>query len=257
VHKNKQMDGFSYNDIFATKGIEYLIIVVFMTLLIPFWIVLNRRVKTSRKNEKSPGILTANSLQVPQGIFFSRYHTWTHLEKSGMAKVGLDDLLLHITGEIKFSHLKKSGDKVRKGDLVAQIEQKGKFLKVFAPISGEIMATNPVLTENPDLLNEDAYIKGWMYKIKPMSWVADTNSYFLAEDATSWSIQELDRFKDFLSVSLGKFMNEPSYAIMQDGGELRDQPLSELPNEVWEDFQQDFLSKKVLCGNRNCFRKKE
>ena len=257
MHKNNYMDGFSYNDIFATKGIEYLIIVVFMVLLIPFWMVLNRRVKTSGQVRKSPGILTGNLLQVPQGIFFSRYHTWTHLEKSGIAKVGLDDLLLHITGEVKFSHLKKSGDQIRKGDLVAQIEQKGKLLKVFAPISGEIMTTNPVLTESPDLLNEDAYIKGWMYKIKPVSWVADTNSYFLAEDATSWSIQELDRFKDFLSVSLGKYSHEPINVIMQDGGELRDQPLSELPNEVWEDFQQDFLSKKALCVNKNCFRKPE
>ena len=251
------MDGFSYFDIFATKGIEYLIIIAFLALLIPFWMLLNRRVKTTRQNQKSKGILTANSLQVPQGIFFSRYHTWTHLEKSGNAKVGLDDLLLHITGEVKFSHLKKSGDKVRKGDLVAQIEKEGKLLKIFVPISGEIMETNPVLTESPELLIEDAYIKGWMYKIKPISWVADTNSYFLAEDATSWSIQELDRFKGFLTESIGKYLPEPSNVILQDGGELIDQPLSELPNEVWEDFQQDFLSKKVLCGNRNCFRKKE
>jgi len=251
------MEGFSYNDIFATKGIEYLIIAVFMTLLIPFWIVLNRKVKTPRQIHKSPGILTANLLRVPQGIFFSRYHTWTHLEKSGIAKVGLDDLLLHITGEVKFSHLRNSGDKVRKGDIVAQIDQKGKLLKIFAPISGEIMETNSVLTENPELLNEDAYTKGWMYKIRPTSWVADTNSYFLAEDATSWSIQELDRFKDFLAASLGKYLHEPAYITMQDGGELRDQPLSELPVEVWEDFQQDFLSKKALCVNKNCFRKQD
>ena len=179
------------------------------------------------------------------------------MEKSGIAKVGLDDLLLHITGEVKFSNLKQSGDKVIKGDLVAQIDQKGKLLKVFAPISGEIMETNSVLNENPELLNEDAYIKGWMYKIKPTSWVADTNSYLLAEDATSWSVQELDRFKDFLVASIGKYLPEPTNVIMQDGGELRDQPLSELPNEVWEDFQQDFLSKKALCVNKNCFRKSE
>lgn len=251
------MDGFSYNDIFATKGIEYLIIIGFLVSLIPFWILLNRRVKTTTQKQKSSGILAANSLQVPQGIFFSRYHTWTHLEKSGVAKVGLDDLLLHITGKVKFSDLKKSGEKIRKGDLVAKIDHKGKLLKIYSPISGEILEANSMLTNSPELLNEDAYIKGWMYKIKPISWVADTNSYYLAEEATSWSLQELDRFKDFLATALGKYSPGPSKVIMQDGGELHDQPLSELPNEIWEDFQQDFLSKKVLCRNKKCFRDPE
>ena len=39
------MDGFSYHDIFATKGLEYLVIIAFLALLIPFWIVLNKQVK--------------------------------------------------------------------------------------------------------------------------------------------------------------------------------------------------------------------
>jgi glycine cleavage system H protein len=251
------MDAFSYNNIFETKGIEYLAIIAFFIILIPFWILLNRQVKIKKQIQKSLGTLTANSLKVPQGLFFSRFHTWTHLEKSGVAKVGLDDLLLHITGEVKFNHLIKSGEKVKKGDLLAEIDHKGKLLKIFSPISGEIVEANSVLANSPELLNEDPYVKGWIYKVKPFAWVADTNSYYLAEDATDWSIQELERFKDFLATSIGKYSPMPSNVILQDGGELVDQPLSELPNEVWQDFQQDFLSKKVLCRKKNCFRNRE
>jgi glycine cleavage system H protein len=114
-----------------------------------------------------------------------------------------------------------------------------------------------MLTNNPELLNEDPYQKGWMYKIKPTSWVADTQSYFLAEDASFWARQELERFKDFLASSIGKYSPDPTAVILQDGGELRDQPLSELPNEVWQDFQQEFMSKKVLCRKKKCFRESE
>ena len=110
-----------------------------------------------------------------------------------------------------------------------------------------------MLSESPELLNDDPYIEGWMYKIKPSAWVAETNSYFLAEDATTWSRQELERFKDFLAESMGKLSPDPSSVILQDGGELRDQPLSEMPDEVWQDFQTDFLSVKKLCKNRNFF----
>ncbi len=248
------MDGFKYNNIFETKGIEYLVTIIFFLFLIPFWIFLNRQVKSKKNAQKSFGILTANTLNVPQGLFFSRYHTWTHLEKSGIAKVGLDDLLVHLTGEVQFNNLKKSGEKVKKGELLAEIKQNGKLLKIFSPISGEIMEANAMLTSSPELLNEDPYAKGWMYKVKPISWVPDTNSYYLADDATIWATQELERFKDFLAQSVGKYSPMPSNVVLQDGGELVDQPLSGLPNEVWQDFQKDFLSKKVLCRNKNCFR---
>lgn len=247
------MNGFTYTNIFEMKGFEYLAIVGFFAILIPFWLLLNKKVKVIRPVQGVLGTLTDKSLNVPQGLFFSRYHTWTHLEKSGVAKVGLDDLLLHITGEVAFNNLKKSGERVWKGDLLAEIDQKGKTLKIFAPISGEIVEANSMLCESPELLNDDPYINGWMYKIKPSAWVAETNSYFLAEDATTWSRQELERFKDFLAESMGKLSTDPSNVILQDGGELRDQPLSEMPEEVWQEFQTDFLSVKKLCKNRNFF----
>jgi glycine cleavage system H protein len=251
------MEGFSYNNIFETKGIEYLAIIAFFAILIPFWLLLNKQVKNKKQLQKSLGNLSPNSLQIPQGLFFSRFHTWTHLERSGVAKVGLDDLLVHITGEVKLSRIIDSGERIKKGDFLAEIVQNDKRLKIYSPISGEIIEANSVLIKNPELLNEDPYQKGWMYKIKPTSWVTDTQSYFLAEDASLWASQELVRFKDFLAGSIGKYSPDPTAVILQDGGELRDQPLSELPDEVWQDFQQDFLSKKVLCRNKKCFRESE
>jgi len=238
------MDGFSYHNIFATKGIEYIAIIAFLTLLIPFWMLLNRQSK-AKSLKKTLGILSSKVLRIPQGLFFSKNHTWTHLDKSGEAKVGLDDLLLHITGEVKFNNLKNPGDTIRKGDLLTEIDQNGKVLQVYSPISGKIVRTNENLNEDPDLLIADPYGLGWVYKIKPSSWVKDTNSYLLAEDATQWSIKELERFKDFLAESLKKHSPEPSLVILQDGGELRDNALSELPGEIWNDFQDSFLKMSV------------
>lgn len=251
------MEGFTYFDIFATKGAEYIIIIVFLALLIPYGFALNRQSKSKKQSNKPLSSLLPDSLRIPQGLFFSRFHTWTHLEKSGIAKVGLDDLLLHITGVVKLNRILDSGERIRKGDFIGEIVQNDKRLKIYSPISGEIMEANPLLAQNPELLNEDPYQKGWMYKIKPTSWVTDTQSYFLAEDANLWATQELNRFKDFLSQSMVKYSPFPTSVILQDGGEIRDQPLSELSQEVWQDFQDDFLNKKVLCRNKKCFRNPE
>ncbi|NOU19734.1 MAG: glycine cleavage system protein H [Bacteroidales bacterium] len=236
------MDGFSYSNIFETKGIEYLAVIAFFAILIPFWIILNKKVKRSKQFQKRLGVLTASVLRVPQGLFYSKNHTWAHLEVSGVAKVGLDDLLLHITGEVKFSNLKKSGDQVCKGDILTEIVRNGKQLNILSPISGEILNTNSMLNENFETVNQDPYGKGWIYKIKPTNWIAETNSYYLAEEATNWSARELVRFKDFITVSMKKYSAEPALIMLQDGGELCDNPISELPNELWQDFQKDFLN---------------
>jgi len=236
------MDGFSYNNIFDTKGIEYLIIIAFLVLIIPFWIAINKRKAIISKIKKEFGILTASILRIPQGFFYSKYHTWAYLQKSGIARVGMDDFLQHITGEIKFGYITPQGTFIKKGGLLAKIDQNGKQLQIFSPLSGIITKTNVMLLETPGILNEDPYGKGWICLIRPIEWIAETNSYYLADEAVSWTKRELDRFKDFLAGSMAKHSPEPSMVFLQDGGELRDQPLSELSEEIWNDFQKSFLN---------------
>jgi len=236
------MDGFTYNNIFDTKGIEYIVIIAFLLLLIPFWLALNKPVQLKEKVRKVLGILSAAVLRIPQGIFYSKNHTWAYLEKSGAAKVGLDDLLVHITGEVNIRQLKNPGDSISKGDLLAEMDQNGKSLNVLSPISGTIINTNPGLNVNHELLNEDPYGKGWLYDIKPTNWVAEIPSFYMADEATDWLNKELIRYKDFLAMNMKKYSPDPSLIILQDGGELSENSLSGMPDELWKDFQNEFLN---------------
>jgi glycine cleavage system H protein len=211
-------------------------------MIIPFWIMINKKSAVRASIRHAAGILSSAVLRIPQGVFFNRNHTWAHLEKSGRAKVGLDDLLLHITGEVTVKTIKNQGDHIKKGELLAEIDHYGKVLKVFSPLSGEIAETNANLNENPALLNEDPYGEGWVCSIKPAEWVTETHTSYLAEEALEWSKRELERFRDFMAVTLKKYSPEASMLILQDGGELSDRPLSELPDEVWQEFQDAFLN---------------
>jgi len=217
------MDEFTYNNIFETKGMEYLVIIAFFAILIPFWLILNKKIR-GKKNLAASQHLTSDTLSVPQGVFFNKFHTWTHLDRSGYAKVGLDDLLVRITGVVTFTKLLETGDRIKKGDFIAEVMQNGKALRIYSPISGEIIESNALLGKNPEILNIDPYQKGWIYKIKPYSWVTDTHTYFLAEDANMWARQELVRFKDFVAQSLVKYSPDPSSVVLQDGGELCNEP---------------------------------
>ena len=238
------MEGFTYSNIFETKGIEYLVIIGFFAILIPFWLLLNRKAKVSQLVSKTSGLITLNSIRIPQGIFFSKYHSWAHLEANGEAKVGIDDLLIHITGNVQIDNIKNPGEIIKKGELLTRIIHNGKNLNVFSPVSGEITATNTMFAENTVLKKDDPYQQLWIYNIKPTNWKAETSNYYLADEATIWMLQELARIKDFLAAAVARYIPEPSGIVLQDGGELLDQPLAELPDEVWHDFQEEFLSRK-------------
>jgi glycine cleavage system H protein len=105
--------------------------------------------------------------------------------------VGLDDFLLHITGEVRFNNLKSPGDLIKKGELMAVVLQNSKTLKINSPLSGEIIDLNSMLNESPGVLNEDPYGEGWVYKIKPSDWKKETSSYYLADEALAWSKNEI------------------------------------------------------------------
>jgi glycine cleavage system H protein len=235
------MDNFSYNNIFDTKGIEYVAIIIFFLILIPFWIILNRQSKITNKLQEVINILTFEILKIPQGVFLAKNHTWMYLEKSGNASIGLDDFLLHTTGNVKLQHHKQVGDKINKGDILTEIVSENSSLKIVSPVTGEVKAVNINLNETPQIMNEDPFGKGWVYKIKPSNWVDETKSCYLAEDAVNWSKNEMQRFKDFLALSTKKYMQESPQLILQDGGELLDHSLTGLSGEVWHDFQERFL----------------
>ena len=52
---------------------------------------------------------------------------------------------------------------------------------------------------------------------------------------------ELEKFKDFVAMSMKNYSPDPSLVIMQDGGELCDHSLSAFSAEVWNDFEKEFL----------------
>ncbi len=235
------MEEFTKVDIFDTKGVEYLFVIGYLLILIFFWNFVKNPARVIGQIKEAVSTLSAGILRIPQGIFFTRQHTWSHLDTSGHAMVGVDDFLQHAIGRVKVSGLKYPGEPIQKGDLMTELDQSGKKLKVYSPISGTIVDTNRNLENKPEEINDDPYNKGWIYKIKPSDWVDETNACLLADDASEWATNEFVRFKDFLTGEPGrKYSSEPAMVLLQDGGEMRDNILSELPDEVWNKFQQEF-----------------
>lgn len=235
------MDAFSYTDIFDTKGIEYLVVIGFLLILVPIWIWLNKPVQAGSEPARSVRGLSEAMLRIPLGLYYNRNHTWAFLEKSGTAKIGLDDMLLHMTGGVSVDFLKKEGDKVSRGEAVAKVSNNGRELKIASPVSGRISRLNQEVAAHEGLVNTDPYGKGWLYRLRPEQWKQEVQDCRLDEDAVEWTKQELLRCKDFLVNATSSVTSPEPQMVLQAGGELTDFPLAEMPAEVWIKFQQEFL----------------
>ncbi len=230
------MEQFVYSDIFETKGIEYIIVIIFLLLIIPFWGFLNRPVKA--KVGSALKAINLQALRIPKGLYFNKNHTWSHLEKSGVASVGMDDLLLHLTGGVELNYLKEQQEKVKRGEPIARITQEGKELVITSPISGEIDKVHTSLADDSGAINNDPY-SSWLYKINPEKWREETHDALMSDQASDWVGKELERFRDYMAEEFSKSNAEE--IVLQEGGELSGNPLKEMDNEAWQNFQKKFL----------------
>jgi glycine cleavage system H lipoate-binding protein/ABC-type phosphate transport system substrate-binding protein len=201
----------------------------------------NKKLSLSASQVSVPLVFNEDSVIVPKGLYYDKTHTWIFMEKEGAVKIGIDDFLQRITGTITRIEMKKAGEKIRKGDIVLSIIQKGKQLNIYAPISGTILAQNKNLAANSTLINSSPYSDGWVYMIEPANWLRDIKFLDMADKYRQWILDEFSRLKDFLAVSIKVNKLEYEHVVLQDGGTLKDGILEDLGPEVWEDFQTNFL----------------
>jgi len=101
----------------------------------------------------------------PDELYYEQNHFWVKQEGDLMV-MGMDDFAQKMAGDIVYVQLPSEGKAVKQGQKFAKMES-GKWLgKIYAPVSGELAAVNEELETNPELINQDCYGKGWIFKIK-------------------------------------------------------------------------------------------
>jgi len=220
-----------------------------LVALIAVGFILDRLGKQIRKKQSAsggkvqpvPAGFDEHSVNVPKGIYFDKTHTWAFMEQDGTVKAGIDDFLRHVVGPVTRVEMKKPGDRISKGDPFLTIIQQGKKLVLYSPVSGTIKAQNPALATNPALLENSPYSDGWIYQVEPANWRREIQFLSMAESYRLWLTGEFSRLKDFLAVALRADDSQYAQVVLQDGGNLRENLLSELSPEVWEEFQTKFI----------------
>lgn len=113
---------------------------------------------------------TVAGCNIPEDLYYLiEKHVWARPE-GDVVVVGLTDVAQNLAKGIISVTTKKVGKSLAKGKSIGTVESSKWVGPVPAPVSGEIVEVNPVLTGDPGLLNRDPYGEGWIAKLKPDNW---------------------------------------------------------------------------------------
>ena len=105
---------------------------------------------------------------VPAELSYTSEHEWVSaLTAEGTVRVGITDHAQDALGDVVYVDLPSVGDSVAAEDSFGEIESTKSVSDLFAPISGEIVAVNEGLEDDPALVNSDPYGEGWIVEIRP------------------------------------------------------------------------------------------
>lgn len=119
-------------------------------------------------------------MKVPEELKYTKEHEWVRV-RGQEAEVGITDFAQGELGDVVFVELPAVGAPVTQMKSFGTIDAVKTVSDLFAPVSGEVAAINTELKENPALINQSPYEKGWMVRIK-MSNPADVEKLLTAAD---------------------------------------------------------------------------
>ena len=122
--------------------------------------------------------------ETPSELKYAASHEWARLLEDDVVEVGISDYAQESLGDVVFVELPEVGQAVDAGEECCAVESVKAASDIYAPVSGEILAVNEELDGEPELLNEQPYVRGWMFRIKASD-VSELESLLAADDYLS------------------------------------------------------------------------
>ncbi len=104
-------------------------------------------------------------MNVPPNLKYAKTHEWVRVEDD-VAVVGITDHAQHELTDIVYVETPAVDDDARAGEACAVVESVKAASDIYAPVSGDIIAINEALADQPELVNQDAFGNGWLFKIR-------------------------------------------------------------------------------------------
>lgn len=103
---------------------------------------------------------------VPDDLSYTAEHEWLRREPDGTITVGITDHAQELLGDLVFVELPDVGRRCAAGEGCAVVESVKAASDVYAPVGGEVSAVNEALADGPEMVNQDPYGEGWLFRLR-------------------------------------------------------------------------------------------
>lgn len=103
---------------------------------------------------------------IPQKLQYTRTHEWVKKDQDTFV-IGITDHAQTMLGDLVYVELPEVETSLDGGQECAVVESVKAAADVYCPIPGEVIEINDAVIENPQLINEDPYGKGWLIRVRP------------------------------------------------------------------------------------------
>lgn len=117
----------------------------------------------------------------PTSLKYAETHEWIRLEDNGELTVGITEHAQDLLGDLVFAELPEVGQRFSAKEECMLLESVKAASDIYMPVSGEISAINTVLVDEPEVINQEPFSDGWLFKIQPDN-ASDIESLLSADD---------------------------------------------------------------------------
>jgi glycine cleavage system H lipoate-binding protein len=173
-----------------------------------------------------------SGFELAEDFYYHEGHTWAKPEYGGRVRIGLDDFAQKLLGRLAEIELPDIGQEVQQGDVGFRVKRNGDVAKVLSPIDGIVTHINEKLMNQPGLINESPYEKGWLFIIEPTKLRKNLKGLYYGQEARNYINEEREKLFAMTSGDL---------RVAADGGVSVDDIFNELEGENWAGFVKTFL----------------
>ena len=170
---------------------------------------------------------------VPRKLSYHPGHSWLVPERRNLVRIGADEFAAALAGRVERIELPKPGQWIRQGQKAWAFFRDGQKAEMVSPTEGEIVEVNHELADNPGLLRQDPYGRGWVATIHVPDEESTTRNLIPAGLVRNWMRDAVTR--------LYAHQPELAGAVAADGGRPAEDLLAALPDANWKEVAGEFF----------------
>ncbi|MFC7341028.1 glycine cleavage system protein GcvH [Saccharopolyspora griseoalba] len=102
---------------------------------------------------------------LPTNLSYTEEHEWIE-DRGEVSRVGITQHAADALGDIVFVQLPDVGEQIEAGQACGELESTKSVSDLFAPVTGEVVAINEAVVDDPAVVNSDPYDKGWLLDVR-------------------------------------------------------------------------------------------